>query len=231
MKIYENQRVADYFLNKVAGKREERTGTLHASEVLQCLRKTYLGRTQPREYSRDSQMKFLVGFAVQEYILGEEKDGEEILIDGVPVIFSTDKLVKNQVLEFKTTRRPYESLPKDPATGKGIRGAEKVKFDMTEQQSWLDRTAAYCMAHGVTKAHVLVYFLYGDLFTAWTVEFTDADLAAIQKIVSSRATETIGYLERDEMPPVTTRLYSWECGLCPFQDLCKDDLFQEGMDA
>lgn len=231
MKIYENQRVADYFINKIAGKREERTGTLHASEVLQCLRKTYLGRTQPREHSRDSLMKFIVGFAVQEYILGEEKDGEEILIDGVPVIFSADRLVKNQVIEFKTTRRPYESLPKDPATGKGIRGAEKIKFDMTDQQSWLDRTAAYCVAHDVTKAHVLVYFLYGDLFVAWTIEFTDEDLDQARNAVKFRAREGYGYLERDEMPPVTTRLYDWECDYCLFKDLCKDDLFQEGLYA
>lgn len=231
MRCYENRRVSGYFVKKVAGNREERTGTLHVSEVLQCLRKTYLSRTQPREHSHDTLMKFMVGFAVQEYMLGEEKDGEEILIDGFPVIFSTDRLVKNQVLEFKTTRRPYEALPKDPATGKGIRGAEKVKFDVAEQDSWVDRTRAYCMAHGVNKAHVLVFFLYGDIFSAWTCEFTDDELAESRSFVAKRGREAQSYLNSNQLPPVTTRLYDWECGLCLFKDLCINELKQEGMDA
>jgi hypothetical protein len=123
--------------------------------------------------------------------------------------------------------RSYEALPKDEK-GKGIRGAEKERFNPeTNQysQEWIVRCAAYCAAHKVAKAHVLVVFLYQTLMSAWTLEFTPEELAAAEANIVTRRDEIQGHLDASTLPPVTTRRGEWECANCQHNlEHCATDL-------
>lgn len=222
MKSYENPRVGDWAIRQILIKlnRQDRTGPFHASEVYQCLRKTIMARREPAEYGRDAVLRFATGFALQEYFLGPEEDG----IEALNIVLSADRMVKGQVLEFKSTRKPYEALPKDPLTGKGIRGAEKVKFDAADQDQWVLRVRAYCAAHNVNRAHILVYFIYGDDLRAWTFEFTDEELDAAREEVASRVSVLNQHVEDDTLPSIHHRIGTWECNYCPYLKHCAAEL-------
>lgn len=233
MKCYENAQVARWAYGQLHKALEarggDRTGTLHASEVLQCARRTVLNRTAPPPPpSADSELAWGVGYALQEFILGPEEEGKEAF----GVILSTDRMVKGQVLEFKTTKMSYEALPKG-ADGKGIRGAEKVRFNPQENQyaqEWLVRSAAYCAANNVTKAHIIVVFLYQNLMSAWTLEFTPKELAASRANIEERRDIIQGHLDAGTLPPVSYRRGAWECANCVFRaSKCLEALRDAGL--
>ena len=219
MRIYENPAIANWSLTEVqarmAERHGERTGALHASEIFQCHRKTYFQRTIGMPpLTPDTILRFAVGQAVQEFFFGPEADGVEV----GGIILSADRLVKGQVLEFKTTRQSYEALPKDKY-GKGIRGADKVKFNPATNeyaQEWITRCRAYCAAHNVNKAHIVVFFIFQSLMSAWTLEFTDEELAASRADIESRNNYLTEALATGNVPSVTTRVAAWECKSCPF---------------
>lgn len=218
MRVYENAAIARWGyqqIHKAIEKRGgDRTGLLHASEVLGCGRKTVLNRTSPPPApSADKELQWAIGYALQEFVLGPEADGKVAL----GIILSADRFVKSQVLEFKTTRMSYEGLPKGP-DGKGIRGADKVRFDPATNQyssEWLVRCAAYCAVHNVKKAHIFVVFIYQNILSAWTVEFNDADLAEAKRNLLERRDEIQAHLDAGTLPPVTMRRGAWECKTCP----------------
>jgi hypothetical protein len=232
MKIYENQRIADWAVAEVQRKmyeRSDRTGLLHASELYQGWRKTVLMRTKPLPHNREAILKFAVGFAMQEWFLGVEDASEECL----GVLFSPDRVVKGQVLEFKTTRKSYEKYAKiDDGTGKLKldKTLPKVKFDPQENASWILRTRAYAATHDVKRAHIIVYFIYGNVMSAWTIEFTAAELEEAKRDIAERREALETYLLSGELPPVTTCETSWECTFCPYLiEFCAADLKAAGL--
>lgn len=87
MKLYLDDRVTRYILNQkrdefTASDAERIAGPLHASDLSQCLRKTVRTRRGDRPpLDSEAILRFSAGFAIQEWWLGSEADGE--LIDGV----------------------------------------------------------------------------------------------------------------------------------------------------
>lgn len=235
MKCFENPRIANWAIQQVQTKMDERhgnrTGALHASEIFQCFRKTVLKRTiGAPPLAANTILQFAVGQALQEFFFGPEKDG----LEAFGIILSADRMVSDQVLEFKSTRMSYEGLPKD-AHGKGIRGATKVRFDpLTNEyaKEWLVRCRAYCAAHSVRKAHIVVFFIYQSLMSAWTLEFTDEELAEAQSGIELRRYVITEHLTNGTLPSVTTRMGAWECKNCPFLiDHCLADLRAASLDV
>lgn len=226
MRVYENPRMTDWAIKQVGKKmlvNQARTGPFHASEIYSCFRRVWNNRTNPHEYDAATILKFATGFAVQEWFFGPEEDGEEI--NGV--IFSPDHIISNNVLEFKTTRRSYEVYAKD-ADGKRDKSVPKVKFDVQANESWIDRTGAYCAEFGINKAHILVFFLFANELHAYTLEFTDQELESIRAEVEEKKVELESWFAKKKAPPVTTRTGDFECVLCPYKDKCMVELLKDG---
>ena len=232
MKAYENQRMTDWAIKQVGNKmgiEQAREGPFHASEIYSCHRKVFKNRTEPRTFSAETILKFALGFAMQEWFFGAEDDG--VIMN--EVVYSPDKIFDaDNVGEFKTTRRSYEKY--DKTGGKTDKTKPKVRFDVMDNESWIDRTGAYCAEFGINKAHILVFFLYSNELHAWTLEFTDAELAAIRVDNAGRrdalqesfdkATKT----KKSKPPSVTTRTADWECEWCPYFEGCLTELIKDG---
>lgn len=217
MKVYENQRVADWAIRQAIQKifgNQGRTGPWHASEIYQCLRKTILHRTQPVPYSKDAILRFAVGFAVQEWFLGPEANGEEVF----GIVLSPDRVVKNNVLEFKTTRNSYH------------RKKDDHHFNPEDYTSWINRTRSYCAAMNIPRAHIIVFFIYASDIHAWTLEFTEEELAAVEPEITAARAVLDHHIANGTLPLVTTRSWEGECGLCPYMhDHCERDLRRAGL--
>ena len=233
VKIAENTKVTDWAINNMITKMGVRDydGPPHASELFSCFRKGVLKRNGfKEELTQEDILRFAVGFAVQEWFFGEEKDGEEHF----GVIFSADHSVKGQVFEVKTTRFSYMALPKDPETGKGIRGAEKVKFDPENAGDWVPRTLAYMAAHNVKKAHIMVFFLFQGVMSTWTITATDKDMKEVRADIEARRdvfNEYDAEYKKDKsLPSIETRQGDYECNYCPFYDThCFHELTAAGV--
>lgn len=196
---------------------------LHASDIYSCFRRVVLQRRNPVPLSKDAILKFAIGFALQEFFFGPEEEGQEIY----GIIMSTDRLINNQVLEFKTTRMSYEKYLKDDK-GKLLKHLPKVKFDPEDNESWILRCRAYCAGHNVRKAHIGVFFIYQNDLHVWTVEFSDGDLEAGRQDIEERRVALEEYLLHPGLPPVSTRMGAYECEYCPFKtEYCLKDLKDE----
>ena len=233
MRVYENKRVADFWIEQVRKKLTDPDrfeGSLHASEIFQCLRRSFLDRVLgPVKLDRKSILQFAVGFALQEWFFGPEADGKE----AQHVIFSADKLMSSAVEEFKSTRISYsrKTEPKpedvfhvhDPITN-------TWKFDPSSMDHWIKRTRAYCAVHDVKIAHIVVFFIFQTELSAWTVEFDDDDIAEAKAEIEDRSSELYAYIAEDDMPPVSTRTGDWECGMCVRRAThCMAELRKEGV--
>lgn len=226
MKIYENQRMSDWAVAQVGKKMlvgQARTGPFHASEIYSCFRKVWYNRTDPHQYDKETILKFALGFAMQEWFFGPEDEGQEI--NGV--IFSPDKIIQDNIMEFKTTRRSYEVYAKDK-DGKIDKSVPKVKFDVKANESWIERTGAYCAEFNVNKAHILVFFLFQNDLRAFTLEFTDKELEFIRIEVETKRVALEAAFEKKAAPSVKTRTGDWECRMCPYLDKCITALKKDG---
>jgi len=239
MKCYENPRVADWAVKQIIEKMAKggnRTGKPHASEIYQCFRRTYRHRSgDQRTYGRKAVLRFAAGFAMQEWFLGPEADGQEAF----GVIFSPDRVEGNHVLEFKTTRYSYQKkrlTDRDneppPASHLGVNVVdvdwEPGKFSPTRLDSWVLRTGLYCAAIGTNLAHVLVFFLYADDVRAWTFEYSNEDLEWLMYDATRRGEVLQEHLDYGVQPGVATRLGDWECGFCPYLQDCLPELKKDG---
>ncbi len=229
MKVHENPRMSDWAIKQIGDKmliEQARVGPFHASEIYSCFRKVYFNRKEPVKYDKETILKFALGFAMQEWFFGPEEDGLEIS----GVIFSPDKIISDNVLEFKTTRRSPEVYQKDG--NKYLKDLPKIKFDVEANESWITRTGAYCAEFGINKAHILVFFLFQNVLVAYTLEFTDQELEIIRTESAKRRDELIAAMGKKTPPSVKTRTGDWECHrgtiVCPYLDKCRAALTKDG---
>lgn len=210
LRLYENPRVADWAVQMAQRKMERpNTGPLHASEIYQCLRKTVLYRQNPKKFSKEAVLRFAMGFGVQEYFLGPENGGKSAF----GIILSADRVVDDAILEFKTTRR----------SSSGRHGQT-----FTPEKAWIDRTLAYCAAYGLSKAHILVMFLYENSLRAWTIEFTDSELEQAKLRIEKTRDLVNRHLDAGTLPGVETRSWDGECRYCPYLEYCAPELARVG---
>ena len=218
MKVYENQQMTNWTINQIQKKMDDgrkNDDALHASEIYGCFRKTVLNRNHEISYDPETIMMFAVGFAMQEWFLGHEPESKEVF----GVLFSADQVVGENIIEFKTTRKSVEKYAKDDK-GKPDKTVPKVAFHPTEMDHWINRTRAYCAAHDINTAHILVFFLYQNTMKAWTFEFSDQELGVVKKDIVVRKNElepmVAAYKKSKIVPSISTRNNDWECEYCPF---------------
>ena len=200
-------------------------GPFHASEIFRCLRRTIRNRETPEDDSMESLLMFAIGFAMQEYFLGDEPDG--IPVDGI--VFSADKIVDGRIFEFKTTRRSYERWPRIyDDKGKYKLDKSEGKLVFSPDLSWIVRTQAYSAANGIKTADVVVFFLYSNEIHDWTIEFTDEELTDIREEGVMRLNVLNRWHTGLSYPGVHTRIEDKECDYCPFKDECMPELLKDG---
>lgn len=223
MKIYRDEQVEAAILQKMRDKMDDPTrgidGEWHASDLYSCFRQKVKEKVDGAPFhDRGTIVRFMFGFAVEEWVFdGDEKKRE--VHQGV--LFTVDgRASTGAVLEMKTT------------------AMYMAKFDdkaMREKRHWVERTKAYCATRGENKAHVIVYHLYQRDYQAFTIEFTDSELAeAKDQIPRLRDTLDRGkarYIKNGILPGVETRKEEWECQYCEWRILlgCDADAKAIGM--
>ena len=217
MKIFEDERVSRWAIQQIRDKMggRDRTGLWHASEVFQCLRKSILMRREPELPSTEDILIWTTGFAVQEWFLGDEDESEEHF----GILLSPDKIVGDNVIEFKTTRQSYEKFQRDD-NNKYLKHLPKEKFDPRNNEMWIKRTRAYCAAAGIKRAHIMVFFLMSNLLKTWTLEFTDAELTEAQNEITQRKKILDRHNFHETVPSTKYRIGEWECKWCPKKLYC-----------
>ena len=233
MKLYLDDRVSRYLINKKrdefrASDEERLAGPLHASDLSQCLRKTVRNRRGDRPpLDLETLLRFSAGFAIQEWWLGAEEEGE--LIDGV--LYSTDAKSRKGVFEFKTTRYGFEKLAKDD-NGKYIVGAdgEREKVQFVPLPEWIIRCRMYCAAFDMPTAHIVVFFITSAEMHAWTLEFTPEELEEECRTTDFNRIIVQDSLDNEDvpLPTVMHRVDNKECTYCPFFDDCHEELLADG---
>ena len=206
--IYENPRVAQWAIKEVAERmKQQRKDGIHISDLTGCLRKAVLARQHPEiEYSSGDILRFAQGYAIQEYFLGPEIYGKEFR----GVLFGADRETAGAILEFKHTRKSYE------------RKSDGYMFDPLDHPEWILRCACYCVAYGHRVAHILVFFKYAEELHAWTVEYTDEELAEATEFIDDHHRLLQEYLDDGtELPPRLEGDDAWMCGTCIYSKFCK----------
>jgi hypothetical protein len=222
MKIARNRQVESAIIRKIKAKMDDPTrgidGQWHASDLYSCFRQKIKEKVDGApEHDRATLVRFMFGFAVEDYIFdGDEEKRQEYL----GVLFTVDGMAGDDILEMKTTAEYM------------------AKFDeahLGEKLHWTERTKAYCAVRGKKRAHVSVFFIHQRDFLAFTIDFTDEELAEAEADIP-RLRDTLegykrAYVESGTLPPVETRKQEWECGYCPWRKIlhCDDDAKAIGM--
>lgn len=225
MKRKENPAVRAWAIAQVEDKfGPPRDEVIHASDLTMCLRKAAFNRTYPEKLDETSILRFAMGYAIQEWFLGEEPDG----IEYEGIIVSTDQKESEQVFEFKSTAEW-------PTT------KSKGDFDPHERHpDWTKRMAIYCLAHGLREIHLLVWHKTNvPELHAWTYTFNDKDMRDAKAFLTSRRDILSAYFKKDKkgkrigpVPGIETRMGDHECSsasfTCPHLMRCKKELVAAG---
>lgn len=203
MKIYHNPQVERALLKRMQEMMDDPTrgpdGPWHASDIFSCARQSIHTKRHGKTYDRRAYVRFMFGFAIEAYLFHDEAGSHRIEYDGV--LLTPDGVASNEdILEMKTT-------------GEWIN-----KFDPASKPHWIERTQAYCAVRGVSRAHVAVVFLHQRDYKAWTMEFTDEELAESKRTISERRVMFDKHRAAGTLPGVETRRHKWECSYCPFRD-------------
>lgn len=223
MKIYRDEQVEAAILQKMRDKMDDPTrgidGEWHASDLYSCFRQKVKEKVDGAPFhNRGTIVRFMFGFAVEDWVFdGDEKKRETHL----GVLFTVDgRASTGAVLEMKTTAM---YMPKfDDAALRG-------------QEHWIERTKGYCATRDENKAHVIVFFIYQRDYLAFTIEFTDSELAeakaAIPRLRDTLDRGKARYIKSKVLPGVETRSHEWECGYCEYRILlgCDADAKAIGM--
>lgn len=223
MKIYRDEQVEAAILQKMRDKMDDPTrgidGEWHASDLYSCSRQKIKEKVDGAPFhNRGTIVRFMFGFAVEEWVFdGDERKRETH--EGV--LFTVDgRASTGAVLEMKTT------------------AAYMAKFDeaaVREKRHWIERSKAYCATRGEKTCHIIVFFVHQRDYLAFTVEFTDSELAeakdSIPRLRDTLDRSKARYIKSGILPGVETRKEEWECGYCEYRILlgCDADAAAIGM--
>ena len=209
MKIYRNELVEAAILDKLRRKMDDPTrgidGQWHASDLYSCTRQKVYEKVKGSPFhNRQTIVRFMYGFAVEDYIFDGDERKRKPYLD---VLFTVDGMADEDVLEMKTTA---EYMP---------------KFDdkhLREKEHWIERTKAYCAVRGATQAHIVIFFIHQRDYLAFTIEFTKKELAAakaaIPRLRDQLDKAKARFIKSGDLPGVETRKQEWECGYCPWRE-------------
>jgi len=225
MKLYENEPVANAIIGALRKKMTDPSrfeGHFHASDLTRCARQVILNRQHRPSPDKPSLLRMALGHALQEWLLGPEDEGVSVVLHqddcageagckcDLTVVFSVDKMVGDDVIEMKSTR---------------MSPARFTTESITDGKDWTERTRLYCAIHGRKRAHIVVFFIFAGELRAWTLDFTEKDLAEGLEYARERAALLTKATADKKLPSVRTRRWAWECGWCPFYEyFCKDRL-------
>ena len=177
----------------------QRRPGIHASDLDMCLGKAFYRKTARLPTPADLMFRFMLGFALQFYILGVPE--EEMECEGV--LMSVDAPVDGSYLEFKSTAEWFQT-------------AKWGTYTPLKKSHWMRRAMMYCHARGVDFCYIAVMFYSQrpkpDL-VVWRVEFTGLEIAdnwgltLTKKASLEKALKELRYPDNDYHE-------EWECGMC-----------------
>ncbi|MFH1742827.1 MAG: hypothetical protein ABIH23_27810, partial [bacterium] len=185
---------------------------MHCHEAELCPARAYYRRTivPPPPMSDRAVLTFMRG-RLFERILADElpsvtKDGISGRVDG---------LWNEELIETKSTMM------------------DMAKFNpITSQPHWLQRSKAYCTLHDKKKIMLVIWFLVGDMWTkktinvglkCWDLNFTEQELEHNWVVMKTQKMMLMNYVRLRVFPDsawIRSRLRSFECSDCLFNDLC-----------
>jgi hypothetical protein len=203
-----NPDLEKYYLDKLRAKvSNPRDNQIHASDLDLCPIKVIYRRRNPDTQLSDKAILFFTsGLAVEAFIGCNHKQGEK---DGV--LCSADDAALGALTEIKSTRKGTN------------------KFDpITSCPWWIFRCMTYRIVFN-EPISLAVFFWVGNRkdvgidFKAWSLDFTNQELAAHWKEVLRRRDIVKGALERGADIPreVSWHCQYWdECRECEFKSIC-----------
>ena len=212
---------------------------IHLSDTDMCGRKTVLSKTHYIQPSTPLAIKMMQGEVLAWFMQSAVQEVEKV-VDGI--ICTVDEMG----VEYKTTGMSANNI------------AEWMRYAIDGRQVSLEqlhaglgpvhfirRIMGYAHVWKRTDFNLVMLMLMGNygskqsevippsrqpMMFAFNVKFTPEELATNWERVKERAQMIDSALKMGEVPPVTARMYDWECGLCPYLELyCREDLLKRGM--
>ena len=225
MEITEDKEFRAQLLKRIEQREfKERTG-VHTSDLVYCLNKTKLRRTNPLPIDDSTLLLFSLGWATQRWLTGQDKDVPEKEVDGI--IVTLDALTDEGIpWELKCT---FQSSKRSPA----------------EAPYYIRQIMSQCYVTGVNTAMLSRLEVMGNwqsIFApkevkaldlpenrrptlhAYKLTFTDKDLSRNWEWMQERKVLWLELLETGVLLPKGIAIPSgqdFECGRCAYKDnLC-----------
>ena len=218
------------------------------TEILYCLRKSFLQRVVPAPTAIDfeTRVRFARGHAMEEAFFGEKHNPEYFVgddkLDGIEghsdhVVRDEDGKIK-EIVEFKSVRRLWYKAPNGKAyysIGMAKKAVDKEDWGKIEHRyndSHMDQLKTYMYMTGAPKGVLIYYELTTDRNYTWEITSDEID-DDFKKRIDDRLSMMQKCMDEKTVPEKMFT-YDWECNLCSFNkngicqlcDVEKFDLFR-----
>jgi len=205
-------------------------GIYGVTEVLYCLRKSFLTRVipAPTAIDFDTRRRFARGHAMEEIFFGDIQNPEYFVGAGDlrAIEGHADHIIRDDggeittVVEYKSTKKIWFDAPNGKkyytitAAKKANKEEDWHKIERKYSDSHMDQLKTYMMITGAPKG-ILIYFeMTSDNNYTWTItsdeisdEFKDRMVGRLERLEKSM---------NDFVAPDKEYSYDWECKLCNF---------------
>lgn len=227
--------------------RPRSNGIYGVTEIMYCLRKSYLGRKvpAPTALSFDQRRLFARGHALEAVFFGSAQnpihfrggivgDRDFTKIEGHTDHSVTDDDGKSCIIEFKTTRHMWLSHPNgrkffNMSQARKALSKEDLKLvELHPMQSHLDQLMLYMMLNDAKRGVLIYHELSSDENYVWQIN--DSDITdEFKNMMKSRLDELDEAFKNNTVPKKCPG-YEFECKLCHMKknaicDLCDQDGF------
>ncbi len=201
---------------------------LGVTEVLYCLRKSFLQRAVPAPTAIDfiTRTRFARGHAMESAFFGDRHNPEYFIGDKELDGFEghSDHIVREdngeikEIVEFKSVRRLWYKAPNGKAyysrgmARKAIDKKDWGKIEHRYNDSHMDQLMTYMYITDAPKGVLLYYELSTDDHYTW--EVTSDDISDEFKERTKDRLNTLQKCIEEFKIPAKSFSYDWECNLC-----------------
>jgi len=204
------------------------------TEILYCLRKSYLTRVvpAPTAVSFEQRRNFSRGRSLEESFFGPDQKPIHFRggmvgvrdfsnVEGHTDHSDVDENGVPSIVEFKTTKHLWLSHPDgrkcfNVTQAKKYMTKDDIKLlELQPMQSHVDQLKLYMMLNEGIKRGVLIYFEM-DSNSNYVFELTDADISEEFKDTMKSRLDELDAAFKDSVVPQKSPGYDFECKLCNF---------------
>ena len=215
MRITPDAEFKHWILEKIESREFKERSGVHCSDLIYCLNKQALRRLQPLPIDESTLLLFSLGYAIQRWLTGQDKDEEEVCQDGI--IVTKDALYKGAPWEVKAT---YTSSARD----------------VNDNVAWIRQIKAQCYTTGTDHAYLSRCEVMGDwkfpkkgssespkrpTLSTYKLVFTPDELCKHWEWLKHRRDQFQQILDSQALLPKIEAVPSgqyWECGMCAYNN-------------